>query len=73
MLRKIKEERLTERDLKPTGRQIFEEKSKGLEGFTLEIDDLEEGDEGEEVKDEGEDESDEDGEGVTIYDKNLFA
>ena len=70
-LRKLKEERLSEIDLKPTGRQIFEMKSKGLADFTLEIEDEEE--DTEEAKEEGEESEEDEDEGVTIYDKNLFA
>lgn len=44
-INKIKEENLTEKDFKPTGKEIFM-KSKGMKDFVLEIDE-----EGEEFKD----------------------
>jgi hypothetical protein len=71
-LRKIKEDRKTDQDLKPTGKQLFEEKiGKGLGDFKLEVDGE---DEGEEYKDEEGEASDSDEEEQKpIYDKSLFA
>ena len=75
-LRKIKEEKKTEFDLKPSGRQIFEMRSTkgGIDDLrSLEVD---EGDD-EEFKDEeataNESEDEDEEEQATIYDKDLFA
>lgn len=67
-LQKIKEERKTEKDLKPTGRQIFEMSKKGLMDIKLE----EEGEEdAEEFKDQNEAEDSEDDEAF-YYDRALY-
>lgn len=72
-IRMIKEEQLTEVDLKPTGRQLFEMKEKGLGGFTMDIDEGEDSGEEEKIDGEGDESESEEEEGATIYDKNLFA
>ena len=68
-MRKLKEEMRTEKDLKQTGRQLFEMRKGIIEDIKLEEEDDEEfkDDEGG-VPDEDED----DGEGVAFYDKALY-
>ena len=71
-MKKIKEEMLTDRDLKLTGKQLFETRKGILEDFKLEEEEDEEfkDDEGG-VPDEDEDEEDGD-KGVPFYDKALY-
>lgn len=69
-IRKLKEEKRTENDLKPSGRQLFEMR-KGLAEIKLDEADLEE--DGEEFKDEegaGEDSEEDE---AFYYDKALYA
>ena len=73
-MRKMKEEALTEKDLKQTGRQLFEQRKNIIEDIKLEDEPDEEDDE--EFKDEedgGVDQSPADGEeGTQFYDKALY-
>ena len=64
-LQKFKEESKTEKDLKPSGREIFESKSK-IGNLVLEVEE-----DDEEFGEEGDDDDEE--EDVVFYDKALYA
>ena len=67
-LQKLKEERKTEKDLKLSGKQIFEDKF-GLSNLVLEGEDEDE----EDFKGEDGSDDEEDDEDVKFYDKALYA
>lgn len=70
-LQKIKEENRTERDSKPTGRQLFE-KNKEFLNFKLEADD-EEGEEDDNDNEEFKNQEDSGEDEAFCYDKELYA
>lgn len=71
-MRKLKEEMKTEKDAKPTGRQMFEMKKNIIEDIKLEGEE-EEGEDDEEFKDEeAGDEEDEEEDEAFYYDKALY-
>jgi hypothetical protein len=73
----LKAERKTDNDLKPTGRQLFEQRQKAGNITSLILDEEDDEEESkEESKNDGDDydeDEEEDDENMVFYDKNLYA